>query len=74
MNNSHISNFGSFGRSLAKFADAHGFVWWDDVHDIENMAADDLVDMANDWTSDNEVRAAAAVELAARGLNRWRES
>lgn len=72
MNNSHISNFGSFGRALEKFADAQGFVWWADVEGIGELENEELVDMAQDYDRDYEERAAAAVELAARRVRSWR--
>lgn len=73
MNNSHISNFGSFGRTLLRFADAHGFVWWADVDGLEALSADELYDISTDWTLDNETRAAAEVESVRRAVKGWRE-
>lgn len=76
MSKTHISNFGSFGKSLRHFADPAGFVEFTDFYpSVETMTEEALADVRDDdsgeWAEDE--RAAAAVELARRAVDKWRD-
>ena len=75
MSKTHISNFGSFAGGLGPFADSAGFVEFTDFYpEVEGMTEEALIDVRDDdggeWAEDE--RAAAAVELARRAVDKWR--
>lgn len=75
MSKTHITNFGQFGSILKNFADPDGFVEYTDFYPpVAEMSSEELAavvdDGSGDWADDE--RAAAAVELACRAVDRWR--
>ena len=77
MSKTHISNFGKFEKHLARFADPNGFVEYTDFYpEVEKMTDEELrdvrEDISGDWAEDE--RAACAVELASRAVEKWRRT
>lgn len=75
MSKTHISNFGAFAGGLRHFADPSGFIEFTDFYPpVAEMSDEQLADCRDDdsgeWADDE--RAAAAVELAKRAVERWR--
>jgi hypothetical protein len=75
MSKTHISNFGSFGESLRHFADPQGFIEYTDFYPlVKEMTIAELTTLRCDDSGDyaEDEKAAAAVELASRAIDRWR--
>lgn len=69
----HLTYFGRFAGSLMRWADARGFIEYAENPELRYMTAGKLGEMYEDDSLPLPERAAAAIELTERAIERWRE-
>lgn len=69
----HLTYFGRFAGSLMRWADARGFIEYAENSELRYVAAEALDEIREDDSLPLPERAAAAIELTERAIQRWRE-
>lgn len=69
----HFTNFGRFAGSLMRWADACGFIEYAEIPELRHETAEKLGIMLDNDDLSLPERAAAAIELTERAIERWRE-